>query len=90
MWIFRKGDIRTSNFKMKLHLKVCKMSEQTSYTPTLFNSTNAMASGWDRLRGSKQTAEKVGQMVRGDEGFVGIRLENKLQKQQRMYLNFHL
>jgi hypothetical protein len=75
-----RGDVRTANFKMKLHLKLCKNEEKEKYTPSPFNSANGMINGWDGLVGSNQANERLGQIIRGGED-IGVRIEDKIKKE---------
>jgi len=81
-----RGDVRTANFKMKLHLKLCKNAEKETYTPTPFNRENAEINGWDGLVASNQATERVGQIMRGGED-IGVRIEDKTTKKTSYLLS---
>ena len=81
-----RGDVRTANFKMKLHLKLCKNAEKETFIPSPFNTANGKINGWDGLIASNQATERVGQIMRGGKD-IGVRIEDKITKETSYVLS---
>ena len=81
-----KGDVRTANFKMKLHTKVCDLASQLTYTKE-FNRTNANMNGWKGMRGSEVVKTNAVEVVTDEKDIIHTTLPikelNIIQKEKQ-------
>jgi len=75
------GDVRSANFKIKLHNKVCKDTDKEmvkNFEPPPFNNINAYQNGMNGMRGGHLATKQVGGLLNMNNGeTIGVRIHNK-------------
>jgi hypothetical protein len=54
-----KGDLRTANYKIKLHNKICNLKILNDPKMPKFNSENALINGKNKLKGNNNKIAEI-------------------------------